>query len=131
MPPIGMDSFMSNGGPKPIHVIVLGGGTAGWMAATGVAVMLGDQVRVTLVESEDIGIVGVGEEGVLDDDRAASAGLEDLDEVLEEEERGLAGADGEVLLHLRTFFSTEWGVRKNSVVAVLFLNEADVFAKCV
>ena len=28
---------MSNGGAKPIHVIVLGGGTAGWMAATGVA----------------------------------------------------------------------------------------------
>lgn len=61
MPPVEMDSFMSNSGQKPIHVIVLGGGTAGWMAATGVAVMLGDQVRVTLVESEDIGIVGVGE----------------------------------------------------------------------
>jgi tryptophan 7-halogenase len=31
------------------------------MAATGFAVMLGEQVQVTLVESDDIGIVGVGE----------------------------------------------------------------------
>ncbi len=52
---------MFNDGPAPTRVVVLGGGTAGWMAATGVAVMLGDQVQVTLVESDDIGIVGVGE----------------------------------------------------------------------
>jgi tryptophan 7-halogenase len=52
---------MNENGPALTHVVVLGGGTAGWMAATGVAVMLGSQVRVTLVESDDIGIVGVGE----------------------------------------------------------------------
>ena len=53
------------------------------------------------------GVVGVGEEGVLDDHAAAPAGLEDFDEVLEEEEGGLAGADGEVLLHLLALFAAE------------------------
>ncbi|MEO0466543.1 MAG: tryptophan halogenase family protein [Pseudomonadota bacterium] len=43
-------------------VVVLGGGTAGWMSATGIASLLGRAgVEVTLVESEAIGIVGVGE----------------------------------------------------------------------
>ena len=36
------------------------------------------------------GVVGVREEGVLDDHAAAPAGLQDLDEVLEEQERRLA-----------------------------------------
>jgi tryptophan halogenase len=51
----------NSAGETPTRVIILGGGTAGWMAATGLAVMLGAQVDVTLVESDDIGIVGVGE----------------------------------------------------------------------
>ncbi len=42
-------------------VVVLGGGTAGWMAATAIAKSLGAQVEVALVESDEIGIVGVGE----------------------------------------------------------------------
>ncbi len=42
-------------------VVVLGGGTAGWMAATALAKTLGRRVAVTLVESDEIGIVGVGE----------------------------------------------------------------------
>jgi tryptophan halogenase len=45
----------------PTRVVVLGGGTAGWMSAAGLAKLLGPLVSVTLVESEDIGIVGVGE----------------------------------------------------------------------
>jgi tryptophan 7-halogenase len=52
---------MHNNGAALTKVVVLGGGTAGWMAATGLAVMLGNRVSVTLVESDDIGIVGVGE----------------------------------------------------------------------
>jgi tryptophan halogenase len=44
-----------------IRVVVLGGGTAGWMSAAALAKLLGPLVSVTLVESEDIGIVGVGE----------------------------------------------------------------------
>ena len=47
--------------PAPTRVVVLGGGTAGWMSAAGLAKLLGPLVSVTLVESEDIGIVGVGE----------------------------------------------------------------------
>ena len=52
---------MIGSGAKPVRVVVLGGGTAGWMTAAGLARMLGDRVTVDLVESEDIGIVGVGE----------------------------------------------------------------------
>ena len=46
---------------KKVRVVVLGGGTAGWMTAAGIARLLPDLAEVQLVESEDIGIVGVGE----------------------------------------------------------------------
>jgi tryptophan halogenase len=42
-------------------VVIVGGGTAGWMAAALIAKVIGDAVAVELVESEEIGIVGVGE----------------------------------------------------------------------
>ncbi|MGD2006757.1 MAG: tryptophan 7-halogenase [Cellvibrionales bacterium] len=43
------------------HVVIAGGGTAGWMAAAAVSKLLGKTVNVSLVESEEIGTVGVGE----------------------------------------------------------------------
>jgi tryptophan halogenase len=46
---------------RPTRVVILGGGTAGWMSAAALARLLGPLVSVELVESEDIGIVGVGE----------------------------------------------------------------------
>ncbi|MFI5027268.1 MAG: tryptophan halogenase family protein, partial [Solirubrobacterales bacterium] len=46
---------------RPVRVVVLGGGTAGWMSAAALQKLLGGLVEVELVESEDIGIVGVGE----------------------------------------------------------------------
>ena len=49
------------GRPDPVKVVVLGGGTAGWMAAAGLARLLPELAEIQLVESNDIGIIGVGE----------------------------------------------------------------------
>jgi len=43
------------------NVVVVGGGTAGWLTASLLIKVLGKAVNITLVESEKIGIVGVGE----------------------------------------------------------------------
>jgi tryptophan halogenase len=47
---------------QPLEIVILGGGTAGWMAAAGLVSMIPpSRCRVRLVESDEIGIVGVGE----------------------------------------------------------------------
>jgi tryptophan halogenase len=43
------------------NVVIAGGGTAGWMAAAAFSKLLGKSVNITLVESDLIGTVGVGE----------------------------------------------------------------------
>lgn len=43
------------------NIVIAGGGTAGWMAAAAIAVTFGKKVAVTLVESDAIPTVGVGE----------------------------------------------------------------------
>lgn len=46
----------------PLQLVILGGGTAGWMAANLLVKKWGlDKANVTLIESPDIGIIGVGE----------------------------------------------------------------------
>lgn len=39
-------------------IVVVGGGTAGWMAASALATLLPQGTRVTLIESDEIGIWG-------------------------------------------------------------------------
>ncbi|MDO3385662.1 tryptophan 7-halogenase [Gilvimarinus sp. SDUM040013] len=50
------------GSDNPVNsVVIVGGGTSGWMTAAGIARIAPPQTSITLVESEDIGVIGVGE----------------------------------------------------------------------
>ncbi len=53
--------MMTDGDRRIRKVLVVGGGSAGWMTAAMLGQILRQDCEVTLVESDDIGIVGVGE----------------------------------------------------------------------
>lgn len=55
-----MTAFIDKGLVRPKAITIVGGGTAGWMAAN-LILHAWPSVQVTLVESDDIGIIGVGE----------------------------------------------------------------------
>ncbi|GAA5189781.1 tryptophan halogenase family protein [Ferrimonas gelatinilytica] len=46
---------------KKTRVVIAGGGTAGWMTAAALSKLMGKRIDLVLVESDQIGTVGVGE----------------------------------------------------------------------
>ncbi|GAB2731640.1 tryptophan 7-halogenase [Kitasatospora kifunensis] len=46
-------------------MVIVGGGTAGWMTASYLKVAFGDRMTVTLVESKSVPSIGVGEHSAL------------------------------------------------------------------
>ncbi len=57
--PAALERALSNTEVK--KVVIVGGGTAGWIAAAALSQQLGRLLDITLIESDEIGTIGVGE----------------------------------------------------------------------
>ena len=90
-------------------------------------------VEVTTLQKElaqaDRGVVGVRQEGVLDNHAATTPCFKHLDKVLEKQECRLAGTYGEVLLHFLPFLATKGRIGHYHFDAVFFLNVGEVFGE--
>ncbi len=75
------------------------------------------------------GVVRIGEERVLDDNRRSSAHLQLGDEVFKEQERRLARPDGEVLLIRLVHARPERRICENNVDAVALREIGDLLRK--
>ncbi|WP_343528356.1 tryptophan halogenase family protein [Sphingomonas sp.] len=56
-----MTTGPSAAGAPISRVVIVGGGTSGWMCAAALSRMAAPDMTITLVESEEIGVIGVGE----------------------------------------------------------------------
>ena len=66
------------------NIVIVGGGTAGWFAALTLRRVFSKGVNVRLIESSKIGIVGVGEGGILNIMTALKRNQIDLGDFMEE-----------------------------------------------
>lgn len=89
------------------HIVIVGGGTAGWMAAAVLSrLRKGRELAITLIESEAIGTVGVGE--------ATIPPFVEFNQMLELDEREmLAASQGSFKLGIRF---ENWGKRGDSYI---------------
>ncbi|PIY43393.1 MAG: tryptophan halogenase, partial [Armatimonadetes bacterium CG_4_10_14_3_um_filter_59_10] len=88
-------------------IIIVGGGTAGWMASAALSRLIaGRKVAITLIESEAIGTVGVGE--------ATIPPFVEFNQLLEVDEREmLAAAQGTFKLGIQF---VNWGKQGDSYI---------------
>ncbi len=77
----------------------------------------------------DRGIVGIREEGILDDDTRTATCTQYPYEVLEEEESGLTCLDREILLYLRANLPSEWRICEDDVVPVFLIDVVDIVSE--
>src|ERR1700686_4583079 len=77
------------------------------------------------------GVVGVRQESILYDHAAASSGLELGHEMLEKQERRLAGANAKILLHFRAFLTTKRWISHHHLEAVFLLNVENAFGESI